>query len=134
MTTNHDTNLPTATFFSSKGTRYDLPPFHSVVADDGSLFWGSGLSPNSYRLDGVNYLVCPNQKIYTEAGDTLFWDGSGFDKNIKGFTLKLEGDHHVRVYRLGMTRRDSNTAPAQKRSKTYYPRRSRLYLFPSMGR
>ena len=111
MTTNN-TDLPIATFFSSKGTRYDLQPFYSVVADDGSLFWGSGLSPNNYRLDGVNYRVCPNQKIYTDAGDTLFWDGSGIDKNNKCFTLKSVDDHHVRVYRLGLTRRDSNTAPA----------------------
>lgn len=133
MTTNN-TDLPIATFFSSKGTRYDLQPFYSVVADDGSLFWGSGLSPNNYRLDGVNYRVCPNQKIYTDAGDTLFWYGSGIDKDNKGFTLKSVDDHHVRVYRLGMTRRDSNTAPAQNRSKTYYPHGPRLYFCPSQGR
>lgn len=129
-----NTTLPTATFFSSKGTRYNLPPFSSVVADDGSLFWGSGLSPNNYRLDGVNYLVLPNQKVHTETGDTIFWDGSGFDKNDRGFTLKSVDDHHVRVYRIGMTRPESNTAPAQNRSKTYYPHGPRLYFCPSKGR
>ena len=102
MTTNHDTNLPTAT----------------------------------YVVDGKNYVVAQHAFIETASGDTLLFDGRGYDKFGRPFILKKDGDEHTRDYKVTMSGSQANksTVPAQKRSKTYFPHGPRLYFFPSMGR
>lgn len=90
----------------------------------------------TYVVDGKNYVVAQHAFIETASGDTLLFDGRGYDKFGRPFILKKDGDEHTRDYKVTMNTYKSNdsSTPAQKRSKTYFPHGPRLYFFPSMGR
>lgn len=93
--------------------------------------------PNStFILDGSTYVVAHHGSLQTTAGDTLLYDGRGYDKFGRPFYLIKNGNQHVRDYNVRMSGAPSNncSVPAQKRSKTYFPHGPRLYFCPSMGR
>jgi hypothetical protein len=93
----------------------------------------AGISGTStFFLDDWCYVIEPHAFIKTANGDTLLFDGRGFDKFGRPFILKKVGTEHFREYITPAS--SGSTTPAQKRSKTYHPRGPRLYLFPSMGR
>ena len=90
----------------------------------------------TYVVDGKNYVVAQHAFIETASGDTLLFDGRGYDKFGRPFYLIKNGNQHVRDYNVRMSGAPSKncSVPAQNRSKTYYPHGPRLYFCPSQGR